>query len=131
MRMKIMFNTVPVRSILVPLLFVIFSCTNTKKATYFYGVPNGPITSNMTVPESIIQKNDILGITVSDINPEAAEIFNPKNPNNNDPAAINNKDLPVGGYLVGTDGEIQFPVLGNIKAQGLTKTELKQNIKKI
>jgi polysaccharide export outer membrane protein len=127
MLMKIAFNTVPTKYILVPMFFVLFSCTNTKKTTYFYGVPDGPIASNMTIPESIIQKNDILSIVVSDINPKAAEIFNPISPNNNDPSATANKDVPV-GYLVDTDGDIQFPVLGNIKAQGLTKTQLKEKL---
>lgn len=128
--MKIVFNTVPARAIVIPVLLVFMSCTNTKKTTYFYGVPNGPVASNMTVPESIIQKNDILSIVVSDINPQAAEIFNPTNPNNNDPSATVNKNVPV-GYLVDTEGQIQFPVLGNIKAQGLTKTQLKEKIIKI
>ena len=129
--MKVVFNTVPnARLIFLPLVFVFFSCTNTKKTTYFYGVPNGPIASNMNIPESIIQKNDILSIVVSDINPKAAEIFNPSNPNNHDPSATTGKDVAV-GYLVGTDGEIQFPLLGNIKAQGLTKTQLKDKIRGI
>ena len=39
--------------------------------------------STMTVPESIIQKNDILSIVVSDLNPKAAAIFNPNSPDNN------------------------------------------------
>ncbi len=128
--MKIVFNTVPARLFWLPLIFVFFSCANTKKTTYFYGVPDGPIASTMTIPESIIQKNDILSIVVSDINPEAAEIFNPISPINNDPSSTIGKDAPV-GYLVDTDGDIQFPVLGSIKAQGLTKTQLKQNIIKI
>lgn len=129
--MKAVFNIVPIlRFILLPVVFVFCSCTNTKKTTYFYGVPDGPIASNMTIPESIIQKNDILSIVVSDINPQAAEQFNPTNSNNNDPSATIGNDVPV-GYLVDTDGEIQFPFLGSIKAQGLTKTELKDKIKSI
>lgn len=128
--MKIVFNSVPAKLLWLPLVFVLFSCTNTRKTTYFYGVPDGPVASNMTIPESIIQKNDILSIVVSDINPAAAEIFNPINRTNSDPSATGNKDTPV-GYLVDSDGEIQFPVLGSIKAQGLTKTQLKQNIIKI
>ena len=47
----------------------------------------------MTVPESIIQKNDILSIVVSDLNPKATEIFNPGNPDNTDPSATSNKDM--------------------------------------
>lgn len=129
--MKTVFNTVPVaRFIFLPVVFVFFSCANTKKTTYFYGVPDGPIASNMTIPESIIQKNDILSIVVSDLNPRAAEQFNPGNPNNNDPSATIGNDVPV-GYLVDTDGDIQFPFLGSIKAQGLTKTQLKEKLKSI
>jgi polysaccharide export outer membrane protein len=131
MLLKTVFSTVPVtRCILLPLLFVFFSCTSTKKTTYFYGVPDGPIASNMTIPESIIQKNDILSIVVSDINPKASEIFNPTNPNNNDPSATTSKDVAI-GYLVDTDGDILFPMLGNIKAQGLTKSQLKDKIRNI
>ena len=128
--MKIAVNTVPGKLLLFAVLFVFCCCTNTKKTTYFYGVPDGPVASNMTIPESIIQKNDILSIVVSDINPKAAEIFNPVNPNNNDPSALVNKETPV-GYLVDTDGNIQFPVLGSIKAQGRTKTQLKEELIKI
>lgn len=130
MLMKIVPDSVPARLLWLSLVFVFMSCTNTRKTTYFYGVPDGPVASNMTIPESIIQKNDILSIVVSDINPEAAEIFNPSNRRNSDPSATGNKEIPV-GYLVDSEGEIQFPVLGNIKAQGLTKTQLKQNIIKI
>ena len=132
--MKTFFNTVPqARLALLPVLFLLFSCTSTKKTAYFYGVPSGPIPSNMTVPESIIQKNDILSIVVTDLNPKAAEIFNPSNnnPENNNlnPAAAN--DLYRGGYLVDSDGNIYFPLLGNIKAEGLTKNQLKDKIRNL
>src|SRR5690606_12091797 len=33
-----------------------------------------------------------------------------------------------GGYLVGSDGTIQMPYLGKIKAAGLTQDQLKDNI---
>jgi len=131
--MKTIFNTVPpARWALLPILFLMFSCTSTKETVYFSGVQSGPIPSNMTVPESIIQKNDILSIVVSDINRNASSIFNP---NNNNPEN-NNVNQPVGnelarGYLVDTDGNIYFPLLGNIKAEGLTKNQLKDKIRKM
>ena len=84
----------------------------------------------MTVPESIIQKNDILSIVVSDLNPKATEIFNPGNTDNADPSATSNKDMSR-GYLVDTDGNIYFPLLGSIKAEGLTKTQLKDKIRNL
>lgn len=126
--MRTPFNTVPLTQLtLISVAFLLFSCTTTKTTTYFNNVPNGPLATTMTVPESIIQKNDILSIVVSDLNPKAAEIFNPTNPdNNNSTAPAVSKE--VAGYLVDTDGNIQFPVLGIIKAEGLTKNQLREKI---
>lgn len=134
--MKPVFNTVTLnRMALLSTLFLFFSCTSVKKTAYFYGVPSGPISSNMTVPESIIQKNDILSIVVTDLNPKAAEIFNPTN-NNQDNNNNNSLNLTSGGelsrgYLVDSDGNIYFPLLGNIKAEGLTKNQLKEKIRNL
>jgi polysaccharide export outer membrane protein len=92
---------------------------------------DGLITSNTQIPESFIQKNDILSITIGDLNPEGTRIFNPvaqegQNPITAGPNSIGNSQ----GYLVNSDGAIQFPILGNIKAEGLTKTQLKDKISK-
>jgi polysaccharide export outer membrane protein len=119
--MKPAFNTVPLPGLaLLCIVFMSFACTSVKETAYFYGVPSGPIPSNMTVPESIIQKNDILSIVVSDLNPKATEIFNPGNTDNNDPSATQNKDMSR-GYLVDSDGNIYFPLLGSIKSRRFDK----------
>jgi polysaccharide biosynthesis/export protein len=132
--MKPVFNTVTLnRMALLSALFLLFSCTSVKKTAYFYGVPSGPISSNMTVPESIIQKNDILSIVVTDLNPKAAEIFNPTNTNSDN---NNNLNQTSGGELsrgnlVDSDGNIYLPLLGSIKAEGLTKNQLKEKIRNL
>ena len=104
------------------------ACVNTRKTTYFTDVTDGILTTHTPIPESVIQKNDLLSITVNSLNPVESERFNlPFNTNNfNNISGIN----PTSGYLVDTDGFIQFPVLGNIKADGLTKERLKENILK-
>ena len=43
-------------------VFAFLSCTSAKKVKYFNGLQNGTITSDTPVPESVIQKNDILTI---------------------------------------------------------------------
>jgi polysaccharide export outer membrane protein len=96
------------------------SCGGSKNVSYFNGVKDGNIVSNTPLPESIIQKNDILNITVSSLNPEASLVFN-------SPSATGNS---APGYLVNADGDIMFPMLGTIKAEGLTKNQLKENIAK-
>ena len=129
--MKSTFNTVPLPGlVLLCIVFMSFACTSVKETSYFYGVPSGPVASNMAVPESIIQKNDILSIVVTDLNPKATEIFNPANTDNADPSATSKQDMSR-GYLVDTDGNIYFPLLGSIKAQGLTKSQLKDKIRNL
>lgn len=98
------------------------SCVNTRNATYFNDLGNTTNTIPQ-IPESYIQNNDILSINVTSLNPEATEIYNTPNvikgPYGSD---------QVTGYLVNTDGFIQFPVLGNVKAAGLTKDQFKNKL---
>jgi polysaccharide export outer membrane protein len=117
------------------LILILFftSCTDTRKIPYFYGVEEGSIATRTSIPESVIQKNDILSIIISSPNPEASQIFN-----NSSPATWANSSgvgsSSIGnsqGYLVNTDGSIQFPLIGSIKAEGLTKNQLKDKISSI
>jgi polysaccharide export outer membrane protein len=112
--------------ILVPTLFIISSCGNAKKVRYFPNVKDGIVPTNSPIPESVIQKNDILSINVSSLNPEASAVFNSPN-SSGGPAAGGGSQI---GYLVNTEGNIQFPLIGAIKAEGLTKNQLKDNIAK-
>jgi polysaccharide biosynthesis/export protein len=109
---------------------LLFSCANSKKTVLFNELTQASIKSQVEDLEPVIQKNDLLSIMVSSINPEATVIFN--NPNitaaQSTTAAGNTNN--VAGYLVNQDGYIQFPVLGNIKAAGLSKKQLKDNITK-
>ncbi|HEU0064349.1 MAG TPA: polysaccharide biosynthesis/export family protein [Flavisolibacter sp.] len=84
--------------------------------------------------EPVIQKNDLLSISVSSINLEATQVFNV--PNNNAVVGTNSSIINTGyanqavGYLVNQNGYIQFPVLGEIRAVGLTKKGLTEKISK-
>jgi polysaccharide export outer membrane protein len=116
--------------IIIGFLPLLISCANAKKVVLFNELNQASIKSQVEDLEPIIQKNDLLSIFVSSINPEATVIFN--NPNvtaaQSTTAAGNTNN--VAGYLVNQDGYIQFPVLGNIKAAGLSKKQLKDNITK-
>lgn len=121
----------PVSLIVCMLSVLVFSsCVNTKKSTYFYGAADGTIAVNAPVPESYIQKNDILSILVSSPNPEATAMFNPQVSAGTYNQSISTDQASNTGYLVNTDGFIQFAILGNIKAAGLTKTQLEETISK-
>jgi polysaccharide biosynthesis/export protein len=117
------------------LFFIVFacctvaSCVNYKKAVYFTDLNEGVIKSPNYGPAMLIQNNDILSISVSSLNPEASAIFNTPNLPTTVPAATGGSIIQSVGYLVKGDGAIQFPILGDVKAAGLTKDQLEDNIK--
>jgi polysaccharide export outer membrane protein len=109
-------------------ILVFPSCVNTKNSTYFYGSTDGTIAAKTSVPESFIQKNDILSIVITSPNPEATAMFNPQTVAGNYNQSLSTDQASNTGYLVNNEGFIQFPILGNIKAEGLTKTKLEESI---
>jgi polysaccharide export outer membrane protein len=110
------------------LLYVIFTgCTNTKKVIYFNNIQDTSFKARPADLEPVIRKGDILSITVSSANPEASVPFNTPNVSSSSVRATQPGTLPD-GYLVQQDGTIQFPVLGNLMAAGITKKALKDNI---
>lgn len=113
------------------LLIIIFSsCTDVKKATYFNNLSDGEIQVKAESLEPVIQKNDLLSISVSSLNADASKLFNAPNE-----AAIQTSRTLTGipyaaGYLVDQEGFIYFPVLGDIKVAGITKKQLQERITK-
>lgn len=101
---------------------LLFSCANSRKAIYFDIQKDSTVAINYHNIEAPIQKNDILSITVTSLSQEASQLYNTPN------REVVNSDNALGGYLVNKDGNILFPVLGTIKAEGLTKDKLQQEI---
>ena len=103
-----------------------FSCTDTRKVTYFNDLTDKEIEYKVENLEPIIQKNDLLNITVSSMNGDANQLFNLYNVSSNPGNANAGSIIQTAGFLVDQDGNIQFPMLGAIKAAGLSKKELKE-----
>ncbi len=99
----------------------VIACTDTKKVVYFNGIQDTVLKTAISASEPIIQKNDLLSITVSSLNPEASLIFNTPN---NVAASQTAGSAFLSGYLVNEDGNIQFPVLGSIHIVGYNKKQL-------
>lgn len=115
------------------LLFLIIfsSCSTYKNIPYFQDLDRSTITidslNNST--QLVLQAEDILGINVSSMNPEASAIFNyslSRVTGNNFDISPNN---PVFGYLVDRNGYIQLPLLGDMKVAGLTTSQLREELK--
>ena len=97
---------------------------NTKKAIYFKDQTDGSIRASASIPQTIIEPNDILGIQVSSLNEEASSAFNVVNREDVGATTLSGTRNEAGGYLVSKTGDIAFPILGNIHAAGLTKDQL-------
>jgi polysaccharide export outer membrane protein len=104
------------------------SCVNSKKAIYFRGQGDAIIRSPDYTPETIIEGNDILSILVSSLNQEASLAFNSASIADVSSTTASGSRNESAGYLVSRDGFIKFPMLGDIKAAGLTKDQLQDTI---
>jgi polysaccharide export outer membrane protein len=102
-------------------IFLFSSCTSSKHIAYFDNLADTSFASK-AIKDLAIQNNDILSITVSSLSSEASAVFNTNTVSNSPNAQL------IGGYLVNPDGNIQMPILGTIKAAGLTKGQLKDFI---
>ena len=110
-------------------LFLGTACTNMKRATYFYDTSDSTFLSTNTESlEPVLRENDLLSISVSSVNPEAAEMFNVSNVVATEASTVAGPRAAVSGYLIDQDGFIRFPVLGKIKAAGKTKKALREEI---
>jgi polysaccharide biosynthesis/export protein len=105
------------------------ACVNTSEAIYFNNLKDTEFRSKFEQLEPIIQPNDLLNITVSSLNPAASEIFNVSNPRDYRSSGASSTFSQSPGFLVDTDGYIQFPFLGRVKAGGMTKKAFQEGIK--
>jgi len=116
--------------ILSSLVTTFSSCLSTRKVAYFNDLGDSTLIASKAGLEPVIQKKDILSITVSSLSNEATVLFNTPNLPMT-PTSATTPGAPTGGYLVSQDGTIKFPVLGNLSAAGLTQNQLENNITKL
>ena len=109
------------------------ACTTPRELRYLQGTFDTVALSKVAYKNQVIQKNDLLSIVVYSDNAAATAIYNqPVGGTNltnvgaivggeiNSSAAA----LPAGGYLVSNNGNIEFPQLGRLHVEGLTKDQL-------
>jgi len=79
------------------------------------------------MPEAIITNGDILDINISSLNRESTIIFSQNSNNNNWSQSLETRKID--GYLVDSSGNIEMPIVGSIKASGLTCFEFSELLK--
>ncbi len=111
------------------------SCSTTKNTKYFQDIPDSGVLKTIPIAAYIepkIQVDDIMTIIVTTVDPTATQIINLGNiptggQSSGSPAAASQP--VVSGYLVNKDGNVELPVLGEIKLLGLTTEGARQLIK--
>lgn len=118
---------------IIPVIFLFLaSCTSTKKVIYLNDLTaadSAALKQAQNVFETPIQKNDQLWITVGGSNPLDLPVLNSAS------GIIGASTVPGGGtnntmlgYFVEADGTIKIPYVGKVKAEGLTRLELEQDL---
>lgn len=119
-------------SVLAVMLTVMMTgCKSYKKVAYFQNIDSISLAASKGLYDARIMPKDELTITVSTTDPKAAVPFNLAvsqvlNPTGNISSSSAGSLLP---YLVDNDGYIDFPVVGRLHVQGLTKGQCEDLIK--
>lgn len=108
--------------------FMLSSCLQSKKLYYFHDqVPSVQQLDSLrqfTAPK--VQNFDKLNIHISSTDPALTAYLNPFGSQTQGSA---NAGSGANGYLVNSDGQIEFPILGKIAVSGLTTVEIATEIK--
>ncbi len=111
-------------------ILVFASCNSSKKidTNYLYFQTERDNIGTAEIKERVIEVNDLLSIQVISrtLNQQEAALFNMPSSggigdNTSTSAGVNNN-----GYLVGINGNIDLPLIGGIRAEGLTKTQFQK-----
>jgi len=116
------------------LILLAASCSTYKKINYMQDLkPDSPeaIAINKGI---LIQPKDMISIVVSSRNPELSAMFNlpvVSYQAGAEIAGVNVGSQRLLGYVVDNNGNIDFPLLGEVRAAGMTRWELSKKIKKM
>jgi polysaccharide export outer membrane protein len=108
------------------LVLFLFSCASRKDVVYYQNIDSMSPAEKSASYEIRIQTDDLLSITVS---AEDAEVAMPFNLGSTSGSSASSGQQAVQSYLVDSNGIIDFPILGQLKISGLTRSEVLQLLK--
>lgn len=112
------------------LSIIVSSCATKDQVVYFNEVENLEGEVNLLEYEPKIERNDVLRINVSSssVNEELVQPFQNNQQRQGNSGGGQNQSLS--GYLVSPEGTINFPVLGSVVVEGLTRTQIQEKLEK-
>lgn len=106
------------------------SCSSGKDVPYFQNIDEISLAGSKGLYDAKIMPKDMLTITVSTTDPAAAAPFNLSVGNTVGASGqLSNGGGNLQGYLVDNDGNINFPVIGHMHVQGMTKSQCQDMIR--
>ncbi|MEP7373384.1 MAG: polysaccharide biosynthesis/export family protein [Chitinophagaceae bacterium] len=114
-----------------PIYFI--SCTPQQKIPYYLqNVTDTTITEKVLISELRIQKNDLLSIQVysASTKPQFSDAIYNLPSQGGSTEGSSSSGSAAGGFLVDANGNIEYPQIGLLKVEGLTKLQLADTIKK-
>ena len=116
------------------LVFFLQCCKTPEDVLYFQNSQNQEKLTSKNSFTPVFKVDDIISITVSATDMDAARPFNLMQgasllPSDSDENSASTGTSSEPTYLIDEEGFIDFPVLGKLKIAGLTRTEVKKMIK--
>lgn len=110
--------------------FMLFlgGCNSMKQVPYFQNIDTLNLSASKGLYDARIMPKDLLEIIVSTTDPAAATPFVMSQPYGNGTGSSGDQ-RSLREYLVDNSGNINFPVVGKIHVQGLTKSECQDRIR--
>lgn len=103
---------------------ILCGCTTSKEIVYFQDLDEVTLKSLTTEYEAVIKKDDLLSIIVSGPDKTVIQPYNLTLGEMTTTSGSTDPEKSTLGYLVGPDGCINFPILGKIKVEGMTRSKL-------
>ena len=111
------------------MVLMLSSCGSTKNVAYFQNADQVSLAASKMLYDAKIMPKDELTITVSTTDPKAAMPFNLTVTKTTGIEGQLASTPTLLGYLVDNNGNIQFPVVGQLHVAGLTKNQCEELIK--
>lgn len=116
--------------VVLTMIVLLGSCSSGKDVPYFQNIDEISLAGSKGLYDAKIMPKDMLTITVSTTDPAAAAPFNLSVGNTVGASGqLSNGGGNLQGYLVDNDGNINFPVIGHMHVQGMTKSQCQDMIR--
>lgn len=103
---------------------IVTSCTTSKEIVYMQDIEKVELKEITTRYEAKIKKDDLLSIVVSGPDKQVVMPYNLTLSDNGSYGGSTDPEKSTLSYLVDSKGDINFPILGTIHVEGMTRSEL-------